>query len=83
MLYGKLADVSSVRGCPARPATSGTSGSGSWTGVPAGNLWFVVVGDDDASVEGSWGTMTSGERGGSAPSGQCGITTRDNSESCP
>ncbi len=82
VLYGNLANVSSsaVSGASCH---LGTSGAAAWTGVPAGNLWFVIVGDDDAAVEGSWGTMTGGERGGSAPSGQCGTTARDNSGTCP
>jgi hypothetical protein len=46
----------------------GTSGTASWTGVPAGNLWFVVVGDNGGTVEGSWGKRTDGERGGSTAS---------------
>jgi hypothetical protein len=61
----------------------GATGSASWTGVPAGNLWFVVVGDNDAASEGSWGTKTGGERGGTSASGMCGMTTRDNSGTCP
>jgi hypothetical protein len=62
----------------------GTSGSASWSGVPAGDLWFVVVSDDGASTEGSWGTDGTGaQRGGAAPSGQCGMGTRDNSGVCP
>jgi hypothetical protein len=52
--------------------------------VPSGNLWFVIVGDDDAATEGSWGTDGSGaQRGGAAVSGLCGMTARDNSGVCP
>ena len=82
VLYGDLADVASstVGGAS---CDLGTSGSASWTGVPAGNLWFVVVGDDNASTEGSWGKMTSGERGGGTVSGRCGMATRNNSGVCP
>jgi len=34
-------------------------------------------------VEGSWGKMTSGERGGGTASGLCGVAGRDNSGTCP
>ena len=82
VLYGALANVASgtVSGAA---CDLGTSGSSSWTGVPSGDLWFVVVGDDDATSEGSWGTTTGGERGGAGASGFCGIATRDNSGTCP
>ena len=82
VLYGDLANVS-LSTVGGSYCNLGTSGTGSWTGVPAGDLWFVVVGDDDVSKEGSWGLMTSGERGGASASGQCGMTSRDNSATCP
>ena len=83
VLYGDLANVASatVNGAA---CDLGASGSASWTGVPAGDLWFVIVGDDDATIEGSWGTTGPGvQRGGAAPSGFCGTATRDNSGVCP
>ncbi len=83
ILYGNLASVASVTVVGA-VCDLGTSGSASWTSVPAGNLWFVVVGDDNATIEASWGTDgVGGQRGGTATSGQCGLTTRDNSGTCP
>jgi hypothetical protein len=82
LLYGNLAGVAATT--PTGSVCNlGTSGAASWTGVPAGSLWFVVVGDDDATTEGSWGHATAGERGGTTASGQCSITTRDNSGTCP
>jgi hypothetical protein len=52
--------------------------------VPAGNVWFVIVGDDDGTTEGSWGTDGNGaQRGGVTVSGLCGMTTRDNTGTCP
>jgi len=52
--------------------------------VPAGDLWFVVVGDDAAGTEGSWGQASGGlERGGTAASGQCGFALRSNAGICP
>lgn len=82
VLYGALADVatSTVGGAS---CNLGATGTAVWTGVPAGDLWFVVVGDNNLTLEGSWGTMTSGERGGASASGQCGLTTRNYSSSCP
>jgi hypothetical protein len=83
VLYGDLSSVASLSvvgaGC-----NLGTTGSANWTGVPAANLWFVVAGDNDATVEGSWGTDgVGGQRGGATPSGQCGLVVRNNSGTCP
>jgi hypothetical protein len=83
VIYGDLGSVASsaVSGAV---CNLGTSGSASWSSVPAGDLWFVVVGDDGASTEGSWGTDGAGaQRGLFTASGQCGLTTRDNSGVCP
>ena len=82
VLYGNLANVatSTVGGAS---CNIGATGSATWPVVPAGNLWFVVVGDDNATVEGSWGTTTSGQRGGASASGQCGVSTRNNTATCP
>jgi hypothetical protein len=82
VLYGDLANVS-LSTLSGSHCNLGASGTASWAGVPAGDLWFVVVGDDDSTTEGSWGLMTAGERGGAAASGQCGITTRNNAATCP
>jgi hypothetical protein len=83
ILYGNLATVASYA-IGGSACAIGTSGSYGWSGVPAGNLWFVVAADDGTSNEGSWGTGVGGaERGGTAASGQCGMSTRDNSGTCP
>jgi subtilisin-like proprotein convertase family protein len=83
VLYGALASVASTSVTGAA-CDLGPSGSATWTEVPAGSLWFVVVGDDDATTEASWGTDGTGaQRGGSSPSGRCGMTTRDNAAACP
>jgi hypothetical protein len=83
ILYGDLANVAPTA-ITGATCDLGTLGSTSWTGVPSGNLWFVVVGDDNASIEGSWGTDSTGaQRGGVTVSGQCGATARDNSGACP
>ncbi len=83
VLYGDLADVASAAVTGAS-CDLGTSGAATWTGVPAGDLWFVVVGDDNAATEGSWGENGAGlQRGAGAASGQCGMTARDDSGVCP
>jgi hypothetical protein len=83
VLYGDLANVALLA-----PNGSfcdlGTSGAGTWTSVPPVNLWFVVVGDNNAAVEGSWGTDgVGGQRGGTNASGFCGGVTRTNATTCP
>ncbi len=83
LLYGDLATVSSSA-ISGGACNLGTSGTNIWAGVPAGNVWFTIVGDDDATTEGSWGTLGSGaQRGGVTVSGQCGMIARDNSGTCP
>ena len=83
LLYGDLATVASLT-VAGSICNLGTTGTYPWAGVPAGNVWFLVVGDDDAVTEGSWGTVGGGaQRGGATVSGQCGITGRDNSGLCP
>jgi len=51
-----------------------------------GLLWFLMLADDGASTEGSWGADGAGvERSGPGPdgsSGVCGMTHRDLSTSC-
>jgi subtilisin-like proprotein convertase family protein len=83
ILYGDLATVSSYE-LDGGVCGIGTSGSYTWTGVPAGNLWFVLAGDNGAGTESTWGTDSSGaHRKGATPSGLCGNTDRDNAPSCP
>jgi trimeric autotransporter adhesin len=82
VLYGNLANVAAAA-VTGSVCSLGVSGAATWTGVPAGNLWFVVVGDNNGTIEGSWGKTTSGERGGASASGYCGTTGRDNASTCP
>ena len=58
------------------------NGSFTWAGVPAGNLFFLVVSSDGAA-EGSWGDSTFGERNGLTPSGFCSTTLKAVSATCP
>ncbi|HEX5044141.1 MAG TPA: proprotein convertase P-domain-containing protein [Candidatus Polarisedimenticolaceae bacterium] len=83
LLYGPLATVASYT-VSGGVCGLGPLGSYDWSGVPAGDLWFVVVGDDAAGTEGSWGQASGGaERGGTTASGQCGFTLRSNGGTCP
>jgi len=83
LIYGDLADVATTTisgsecGLP-------SSGSFSWNGVPAGSLFFMIVGTDGSGIEGGWGTDHLGaERGGWISSGECGNSVKDASNSCP
>ena len=84
LLYGSLADVAA----PELAADGGEcnldlSGSYNWSEVPVGDVWFLIVSNDGITTEGSWGQQTDGvERGGTTPSGQCGITQHKNNGSC-
>ncbi|HET9298299.1 MAG TPA: proprotein convertase P-domain-containing protein, partial [Candidatus Polarisedimenticolaceae bacterium] len=83
LLYGPLDTVSSYA-VSGGVCGLGPLGSFDWSSVPAGDLWYVVVGDDAASTEGSWGQASGGsERGGTAASGLCGFTLRNNGGTCP
>jgi len=80
ILYGPLAQVASYT---IDGAVCGISNPASWTAVPAGDLWFVVVSGDGAVVEGSWGSSSNGERNGLTDSGTCGAVTKDLTGTCP
>ncbi len=82
LVWGALADVATwtVGGSA---CGLGTSGVHAWSGVPAGDLWFLVVGSDGAGTESSWGrTSALAERNGYAASGVCGATSKDASGVC-
>ncbi|HEX5043566.1 MAG TPA: hypothetical protein VFV75_11705, partial [Candidatus Polarisedimenticolaceae bacterium] len=82
LLYGNLASLPSYT-LLGSVCGLGTSGSASWSGVPAGDLWFLVTGVDGAGTEATWGTATAGERNGGSASGQCGNAARNNGATCP
>ena len=83
LLYGNLADVASMTPSGAACAL-GTGGSAVWSSVPAGNLFFLMVGTDGAGTESSWGMNSAAqERHGALPSGRCGITAKDATAACP
>lgn len=82
LLYGDLAAVAAHQPLGAVCALD-PGGVADWAGVPSGNLWFLIVGDNGSSLEGMWGTDSSGAPiGGSASSNQCGMTLRTNSAVC-
>jgi hypothetical protein len=83
LIYGSLASVASMT-VLGGVCDLGATGAASWSSVPAGDLWFVVVGDDDAATEGSWGVDSNGgQRSAGTPSGVCGIASRDDEATCP
>lgn len=83
ILYGALQDVGTYA-LTGAVCGVGPLGSYDWVNAPAGDLWFVVVGDDAAAKEGSWGTDGTGAvRNGTTPSAACGFTTRSNAGTCP
>jgi hypothetical protein len=82
LLYGPLTGVASAT-TEGAACDLGASGSYSWSGVPATDLWYVVVAGDGLDLEGSWGRASDGaHRGGALPSGTCGYARRDNSGTC-
>jgi hypothetical protein len=83
LLYGDLNDVANYA-LLGSECSIGTAGSHSWTGVPGGNLYFLLIGTDGSATESSWGRVGGyGERNGSAASNQCGISTKDVTGVCP
>jgi hypothetical protein len=83
LLYGSLGSVASYA-LGGAVCDLGLTGDAAWSGVPSGNLWFVVVAGDGLGVEGTWGVNSAGShRGGTTASGLCGSVARDNAGSCP
>jgi hypothetical protein len=82
VLYGPLSGVS-VYALSGSACALGTSGSATWSSVPAGDHWFVVVSTNGAGSEGNWGSATSGPMGGTTSSGTCGDAARSNAGTCP
>jgi hypothetical protein len=62
------------------------SGNHLWTTAPVTMLdwiWFLVVGDDGATVEGGWGVDSSSDPRSTEASGQCGTLLLDNAACIP
>lgn len=82
LLYGNLASIESYT-IGGSVCGLGTSGTAVWGGAPGGTIWFVIVGNDEAGTEGTWGTRSGGaDRAGTTPSNQCGNTLRRNTAAC-
>lgn len=82
LIFGALTGLSSYAVAGAECAL-GTSGSHIWNSVPAGNTWFLVVGDNGTDLEGTWGKDGSGaHRAGTTTSSQCGMIARVNATAC-
>jgi hypothetical protein len=80
ILYGPLDQVSTY---VTSSAVCDIANPELWTAVPAGDVWFVVIGDDAAGVESSWGLATEGERNGLVPSNTCGAAAKEITGTCP
>jgi predicted outer membrane repeat protein len=80
IVYGPLSGVSSWTITDALCAIGNPE---QWDLVPAGDLWFLLVSDDGAGAESSWGQATAGERNGTIASNTCGSTEKDLSAACP
>jgi len=89
LLYGKGENLASWA-VDGGVCALGASGTSTWAGVPDPSayashfLWFLVVGDNGAGTEGSWGLTYPGgfEEGGTGASNVCGMTVKDLSGTC-
>lgn len=79
VLYGRLGDLPSYALLGSKCDITNPD---TWVASES-DLWFILVSDDGLGTESSWGSATSGPRNGTAVSGCCGNTARDNSGACP
>jgi hypothetical protein len=50
---------------------------------PSNFMWFVIVGDNNSTTEGSWGLDSAGsERHPGSASNLCSCTTKDVTQTC-
>jgi hypothetical protein len=83
LLFGDLTNVSSYALSGAR-CSIGTTGGYTWSGVPAGDLYFLVVGTNGVGTESSWGTDSDlNERNGTSASGLCLVSSKSTDVTCP
>jgi len=62
----------------------GTTGNYVWSAVPAGNLYFLIVGTNGVGMESSWGTDSDlNERKGPSASGLCLVSSKNTTVTCP
>ena len=89
ILYGKGENLAAWTVDGAKCSVGGFFGNYGWTGIPNPSaytsrfLWFLVVGDNGGTTEGSWGLTSAGaEEGGANPSNQCSCSDKNTSASC-
>lgn len=84
LIYGALGDVATYALSGAECGI-GTTGTHTWSAVPAGDLFFLVVGTDATGVyESRWGSDSAGnERNGSLASFRCAATNKELGPTCP
>jgi len=82
LLYGDLSGVAGYA-LSGSECALGNSGSFTWNDVPAGSLYFLIVGGDGDVTESSWGTGAFGERNGLSSSGECSLTNKNIVATCP
>jgi hypothetical protein len=84
LIYGYLENVASYQ-FEGSACSLGTTGEAFWADVPAGDLFFLIVGTDSTGTyESDWGNDGSGmSRLANDHSGQCGVNYRDNTATCP
>jgi subtilisin-like proprotein convertase family protein len=80
ILWGPLDQVSSYT---ISGAECGIANPAVWDPAPVGDIWFLLVTDDGADIESSWGQSSSGERNGTTTSATCGSTAKDPTGICP
>lgn len=84
ILYGPLDQVASYALGGAVCSIPRLATPKTWSPVPAGDLWFVMSGDNGFGHESSWGVDSGGqERNGPTASGLCGSSVKNLGSSCP
>jgi len=84
ILFGPLNQVSSYGISGAECSVPRFANPKIWSDLPAGDIWFVMSGDNGFGHEGSWGTNSEGdERNGLTPSGECSSFEKNLGGSCP
>ena len=83
LIVGNLSEVSDYT-LQSGVCAIGSLGAYNWSGVPAGDLYFLVVGVHECPIyESSWGTDSlGGERNGTLASNLCGVTTKILAANC-
>jgi subtilisin-like proprotein convertase family protein len=80
VVYGPLSQASTYA---ISGAVCGASDPHVWDPVPAGDLWLLLVSDDGAGVESSWGLAQGAERNGLDHSDTCGSGAKAITGTCP